>query len=198
MKRPLTIAAVVDGAGLGRHGCGLSVVAGDDSQSLEHPGAAGSVFTQVVWGVHPAGRHVLMLGLALVLPRISPKHFEVDTFKSTYWMVMLLVLALMGYMHVMTLWAGVNGRIDMAPGSVRRHLRVSRGDWKLLEQSAAELLDGGAHAVDLGQRSRVERHASPGRQDVRDCRRGGVLVTLLPLPRVCGWGLAAGSSFWEP
>jgi uncharacterized membrane protein len=54
-----------------------------------------------------------VLGLAWLLPRISPRRFEVDSFASTYGTVMLLAVALVGYIQVMVLWAGLNGRVDM-------------------------------------------------------------------------------------
>jgi uncharacterized membrane protein len=42
--------------------------------------------------------------LTLVLPWLSPRHFRVDSFRSTYGYVMMLVVALLGYLHVATLW----------------------------------------------------------------------------------------------
>jgi uncharacterized membrane protein len=46
--------------------------------------------------------------LTMVLPWLSPRRFEVDTFRSTYGYVMMLVVALMGYLHVATLWAALD------------------------------------------------------------------------------------------
>jgi uncharacterized membrane protein len=48
-----------------------------------------------------------LCGLTLLLPWLSPRHFEVDTFRSTYGYVMMLVVALMGYLHVATLWGAM-------------------------------------------------------------------------------------------
>lgn len=48
-----------------------------------------------------------MLGLTLVLPWLSPQHFKVDTFRATYGYVMMLVTALLCYMHGVILLASL-------------------------------------------------------------------------------------------
>jgi uncharacterized membrane protein len=45
--------------------------------------------------------------LTLVLPWLSPRHFQVDTFRSTYGYIMMLMVALMAYLHVATLWGAL-------------------------------------------------------------------------------------------
>src|SRR5262249_59245838 len=45
--------------------------------------------------------------LTLVLPWLSPRRFQVDTFRGTYGYIMMLVVALMGYLHVATLWGAM-------------------------------------------------------------------------------------------
>jgi uncharacterized membrane protein len=45
-----------------------------------------------------------MLVLFYFLPALSPKHFEVDTFRSTYLYIMVLVVALFAYMHGVLLY----------------------------------------------------------------------------------------------
>jgi uncharacterized membrane protein len=45
--------------------------------------------------------------LTLALPWLSPRHFEVDTFRDVYGYVMMLVVALFGYIHVATLWGSL-------------------------------------------------------------------------------------------
>jgi uncharacterized membrane protein len=135
---------------------------------------------------------VLMLGLAWVLPRISPKRFEIDTFKATYGMVMLLVVALMGYLHVMTLWGGASGRIDVGRAvfggifgflaimgnylsKVRRNFWMGvRTPWTL----ASDRVWNDTHR--LAAKTFVIAGA------------GGVLVTLLPLPLGVWMGLGIG------
>lgn len=53
------------------------------------------------------GAMVVMCGVTLLLPWLSPRHFEVTTFRSTYGYLMMLAVALMGYMHVATLWGAL-------------------------------------------------------------------------------------------
>lgn len=53
------------------------------------------------------GAMVLILGLTLVLPWLSPEQFKLDTFRNTYGYIMMLVIALMAYMHVVILLASL-------------------------------------------------------------------------------------------
>jgi uncharacterized membrane protein len=53
------------------------------------------------------GAMVLLCGLTLLLPWLSPRRFQVDTFRSTYGYIMMLVTALMGYLHLATLWGAM-------------------------------------------------------------------------------------------
>jgi uncharacterized membrane protein len=53
------------------------------------------------------GVMALLCVLTLMLPWLSPRHFEVTTFRSTYGYVMMLIVALMGYLHVATLWGAM-------------------------------------------------------------------------------------------
>ncbi len=51
-----------------------------------------------------------MAGLCLltaVLPWLSPRRFQVDNFRGTYGYVMMLAVALLGYLHVATLWGAM-------------------------------------------------------------------------------------------
>jgi len=50
-----------------------------------------------------------ILGLFRVLPWLSPKQFEVDTFRSTYLYIMLVILVFFAYMFGLVLWAGLQG-----------------------------------------------------------------------------------------
>lgn len=57
----------------------------------------------------------LMAGITLFTylgPWLSPKHFEVDSFRSTYGQVMLMLFCAIAYISVVILWAGVGHRID--------------------------------------------------------------------------------------
>jgi uncharacterized membrane protein len=53
------------------------------------------------------GAMALLCLLTLALPWLSPRRFEVTTFRSTYGYVMMLVTALMGYLHVAFLWGAM-------------------------------------------------------------------------------------------
>ncbi len=58
---------------------------------------------------------VVMAGILVLfrfLPALSPKPFEVDTFRSTYLFIMVVVIGLFAYIHGLTLyaaWAHVQG-----------------------------------------------------------------------------------------
>lgn len=59
----------------------------------------------------------LMVGIVLffaVLPWLSPKRYDVDTFRSTYLYIMLVALALMAYDQVLMLWAALSTPLDMS------------------------------------------------------------------------------------
>jgi uncharacterized membrane protein len=52
----------------------------------------------------------VMAGLLLLfwaIPYLSPKHFEVDSFRSTYWFIILVVTVMMAFIHGLTLWAAL-------------------------------------------------------------------------------------------
>jgi uncharacterized membrane protein len=58
----------------------------------------------------------LMVGfilLTLVLPWLSPRHFEVDRFRDTYGYVMAVVVVLFGYMHFLILRATLHPDFQM-------------------------------------------------------------------------------------
>jgi uncharacterized membrane protein len=50
-----------------------------------------------------------VVGLTLLLPWLSPKHFEIDRFRGTYGYIMFLVTALLGYLHLAILLGSVWG-----------------------------------------------------------------------------------------
>jgi uncharacterized membrane protein len=62
------------------------------------------------------GVMILMLGLTVALPAISPKKFEIDRFASTYGLAMFLVALLMAALHFVILRTTVNS-IRSGPGS---------------------------------------------------------------------------------
>ena len=63
----------------------------------------------------PPGVMALMLVLWPLLPWLSPRRFEVDTFRSTYEQIMALLVILFGYLHGAILWAYVHPE----PGAIR-------------------------------------------------------------------------------
>jgi uncharacterized membrane protein len=59
----------------------------------------------------------VMAGIMLLfslLPWLSPKHFEVDTFRSTYLYIMVAILALMAYAHALILAASLSWVVDVS------------------------------------------------------------------------------------
>jgi uncharacterized membrane protein len=58
------------------------------------------------------GIMVLMLILFVFLPALSPRHFEVDNFRSTYLYIMVVMTALFAYLNgviLLATWQEVNG-----------------------------------------------------------------------------------------
>ena len=60
----------------------------------------------------PAAMVVVAL-LFAAMPWLSPRRFEVNTFRSTYLYVMLLALAFMAYIHALHLWAAFSKPLDI-------------------------------------------------------------------------------------
>lgn len=54
-----------------------------------------------------------IFGLLLALPWLSPKHFELDSFRTTYGAISLAIIVFMGYMHGLMLWAALAGGFDI-------------------------------------------------------------------------------------
>jgi uncharacterized membrane protein len=54
-----------------------------------------------------------MIVLFAALPWLSPKRFEVETFRSTYLYMVVVTLALLAYAHVLILAAGLSWSIDV-------------------------------------------------------------------------------------
>jgi uncharacterized membrane protein len=57
-----------------------------------------------------------IMGLMAALPWLSPRHFEVEQFRSTYLYIMVVIVAYLALIHALILWAAVSGRthIDRA------------------------------------------------------------------------------------
>jgi uncharacterized membrane protein len=97
----------------------------------------------------------LMVGTMLLmyfLPWLSPKHFEVDSFRSTYLQIMLMLVSMLAYFFAVTLWAGVGhplnvgralvggvclifGLLGNVMGKVRRNFYIGvRTPWALANE----------------------------------------------------------------
>ena len=59
------------------------------------------------------GLMAAVLALFRFLPWLSPKHWEVDSFRRTYLQVMLIIVALLGYLYGAMLWAGMTGSANV-------------------------------------------------------------------------------------
>jgi len=58
----------------------------------------------------------ILVGILLlfwVIPWLSPKHFEVDSFRSTYWFIVLVMTGLFVYIHALLMWAAWSGKVDI-------------------------------------------------------------------------------------
>lgn len=58
------------------------------------------------------GAQALMVLLLLALPAISPRNFSVDTFRKTFDYLLLVCVALMGYLQVITLQSALHPELD--------------------------------------------------------------------------------------
>lgn len=94
--------------------------------ALAYPYLPSSVATH--WNVHgqPNGfspKWVLILVgpglmaatmlLMYFLPWLSPKNFEVDSFRSTYLQIMLMLVIMLAYFSVVVLWAGIGHPLNV-------------------------------------------------------------------------------------
>jgi len=59
------------------------------------------------------GITLAMMGIFAVLPWLSPRHFEVDSFRSTYLYLMVVMLVFLTYIQGILLWAAASGPVSM-------------------------------------------------------------------------------------
>jgi uncharacterized membrane protein len=67
------------------------------------------------WALYILGPGI-MAGIVLLtwlLPWLSPKHFEVESFRSTYLQIMLMMAGMMAYIDAMILWSGVGHSVNV-------------------------------------------------------------------------------------
>jgi uncharacterized membrane protein len=55
-----------------------------------------------------------MIGLFRILQWLSPRHFEVDSFRATYLYIMVLVTAFLAYVHGTIVWSARSDTADPA------------------------------------------------------------------------------------
>jgi len=59
------------------------------------------------------GLMLVIVVLFYFLPWLSPKQFEVDSFKATYLHIMLIVVAMLAYFHAVILWTVTGHAVDV-------------------------------------------------------------------------------------
>ncbi len=59
------------------------------------------------------GLMAFIILLTSVLPWLSPKQFEIDTFRNTYLYIMLLIVTLMGYAYAIILWVATGHEMNV-------------------------------------------------------------------------------------
>jgi immunity protein, SdpI family len=67
------------------------------------------------WSLLVLGPGVMcgLMGLMAALPWLSPKNFEVDSFRRTYLQIMLILVCLMAYLQLVILWAGLGHAMNV-------------------------------------------------------------------------------------
>ena len=131
---------------------------------------------------------VMMVGMLVFfyfLPALSPKHFEVDTFRSTYLYIMVLVVGLFAYMDGVMLYVvhqtvAKQPTVDLGRAFLAGLFLFFGLMGNVIGKVRRELLYRSPRALDAGQRSRLERYPSAGglglgrgrRDRVRDDRAG--------------------------
>lgn len=71
----------------------------------------GPKWTLFLWG---PGLMSALAVLFAVLPWLSPKKFELDSFRSTYLYIMTVLIALLAYIHLLELIAGLGIALDIS------------------------------------------------------------------------------------
>jgi uncharacterized membrane protein len=68
------------------------------------------------WALFLIGPGVMAGTMLLMyfLPWLSPNNFEVDSFRSTYLQIMLMLVGMLAYFYVVTLWAGVGHPLNVS------------------------------------------------------------------------------------
>ena len=93
---------------------------------------------------------LLIVVLTVVLPWISPKHFEVERFRPTWEYVMALVVGSFAFIDLALLVGGLGAATAAGPVLRGRPDVVLRPLGQRPGAGEAEFLDGRAHALDTG------------------------------------------------
>ena len=109
----------------------------------------------------------------MLLPWLSPKGFEIDRFRETFYFLMAMMTVMSAYIQVVFVLGGVKG------------IQLDSSRWLLgglslffalmgnrLGKVQAQFLDGHSDAVDIGQRGGVDSNASSGGMAVDGVRCG--------------------------
>jgi uncharacterized membrane protein len=71
----------------------------------------GPKWSLLLWG---PGMMLLIILLFRALPWLSPKRFEVDSFRATYLYIMVVVVAMLAYINLLILAAGLGMMLDIS------------------------------------------------------------------------------------
>lgn len=105
--------------------CGALVLAALIATVIAYPHLPEKVPTH--WNVHSQvdqygsrtslflwpGLTAAMLLLFAALPWLSPRHFEIETFQSTYLYLMLVTASELTYINALNLWAALSGHVNI-------------------------------------------------------------------------------------
>lgn len=80
-----------------------------------------------------------------VLPWLSPRRFQVEAFERTYLAVMLMIVALVGYVFAVMVWAALHGPVGVLPAAGAKNVPVRRVAPEETIEAARALWREGAH-----------------------------------------------------
>jgi len=116
-----------------------------------------------LWGPGIMAAIVLLFA---ALPWLSPRKFEVDSFRSTYLYIMIVLVSMLAYIHMLALAAGLGVAIDVGRAAIGGVCLFIALLGKCARQSTAEFLHRDSHSLDDCRRAGVEQDASSGCQNL--------------------------------
>lgn len=66
-----------------------------------------------IWSLLTPAIVIGILLLFCAIPWLSPKPFVVDSFRSTYWFILLVLTGMFVYVHWLLMWAAWSGKVDI-------------------------------------------------------------------------------------